>query len=307
MRYLEKHAGEIRIISKTSQVSYSNAIKTLQSAFSAPVSWIKASSSCQYRFEILGVVGIRSENRITAHAHRYYEVGLGLAGTAELVLGRERHELCPGALYIVEPGVTHRLSCLAKESFSAFIFLVTPETLLDSLPGIHSSKVFKNKDLLEILLSWAEINQARLIDPVALSLFARFMAFEMLSLLSHGDSEVSWTLVERAKSYIENKLPGRIDVPAMAAFLKVSERTLRRHFQGDLNKSVIQYVNERRLAVAERYLALHLSVADIAHLIGFESASQLTRLFQKSKGVSPKAWQQSVAPTRRILASKSLN
>ena len=102
------------------------------------------------------------------------------------------------------------------------------------------------------------------------------------------------------KFLLKEILPEKVDIPTAAAELGVSERTLRRHFQNELGMSVIEYVNDRRVGLAQSYLALHISVQDIARKVGFRSSGQLSRLFQKRTGMTPKAWQQSRAPTRRI-------
>ena len=139
-----------------------------------------------------------------------------------------------------------------------------------------------------------------MVDPVALSLFARYLAFEILAKLSIQTDASRLSLVEKARNRIEQILHEKVEVSNIAADLKVSERTLRRHFQLELGKSVTEFVSERRLVLSKKYLTMHLSVADVAKRVGFESPSQLSRLFQKLEGVTPKAWQQSVAPTRRI-------
>jgi AraC-like DNA-binding protein/mannose-6-phosphate isomerase-like protein (cupin superfamily) len=273
----------------------SQLLPILKRAFPNKLLWMKVSPRCRYRFEAIGVCEFRPEFSVTAHSHNNYEVGLGLVGTGELVFGGDIKTLKPGGLFLIEAGTPHLLSASKKEGFSAFIINITPEAFS------HETKILDASGIEKIVFAWVELMDVNMPDPVSLSLFVRYLAFEMLSLLSHGNSPDTWTLTERAIRYIEHRLPGKLDLTSMAPDLGVSERTLRRHFQKDQGKSISEYLCERRLELAERYLALHLCVSDVARMIGFESTSQLSRLFQKQKGITPKGWQQKIAPTRRIV------
>ena len=284
-------------------------IRILKTAFLNNISWLKASSKCRYRFEALGVCEFLPEFNVTAHSHKNYEVGLVLHGTGELVFGGDLKRLEPGGLYLIEPGTTHRLSASQRGGFSALIININPEPFLpettaEPIPGINSSRLLDGSGIEKMMFAWADLIRVKMPDLVSLSLFVRYLGFEMLTLLSNGNSPDTWSLTDRAIRYIEDRLPGRLDLTRMASDLGVSERTLRRHFQSDQGKSVSEHLSERRLALAERYLVLHLAVSDVARMVGFESASQLSRLFQKHKGITPKGWQQTIAPTRRIVLPK---
>ncbi|MDA0349274.1 MAG: AraC family transcriptional regulator [Verrucomicrobia bacterium] len=284
-------------------------LHVLKRAFLNNISWLKASQTCRYRFETLGVCEFRPEFKVTAHSHKNYEVGLALHGTGELVFGGDLKRLEPGGLYLIEPGTTHRLSASPNEAFSALIITITPEPFLpesaaEPIPGISSSRLLDASGIEKIVFARAELIRVKMPDPVSLSLFVRYLGFEMLTLLSHGNSPDAWSLTDRAIRYIEDLLPGKLDLTSMAPDLGASERTLRRHFQKEQGKSISEYLGERRMVLAERYLSLHLAVSDVARMVGFESTSQLSRLFQKQKGITPKGWQKTIAPTRRIVRPK---
>ena len=213
-------------------------LQFLKRSFANNVSWTKASPDCRYGFEVIGVDEFRPEFKITAHSHPYYEVGLGLVGSGALLLGKETKTVKPGDLYIIEPGITHRVSALQEGTFAVFIFQVTLESKKseqpsNSIPGIVGSSLLVESEIEKMVLSWAEINVGKSQDPVSLSLFARCLAFEMLSLLSVSSKIGDWTVPDRAIKYIEESLPGKFDVSTMATDLMVSQRTLRRHFQNE--------------------------------------------------------------------------
>jgi len=286
--------------------SDSDWLKALATTFASQISWVKASPSCRYRFDVVGVVSFQSSQHITAHEHEFYEVGLCLAGNGRLSIARESKSISSGDLFVIQPGKVHSLKASADSDLSIFLFRVNIEgdhvlQLSDWASGLSQNALVKAGKLLQLIRSWAELRVIELSDTVSLSLFSRYLAFEMLALLGSMQSRKDpASLVEKAKLHIEQNLSRKIEVRDLADYVGVSERTIRRHFRSELAISVIDYVSQRRIDRAERYLALHWSVADVAREVGFETSGQLSRLFQKVKGVTPKAWQQAVAPTKRL-------
>jgi mannose-6-phosphate isomerase-like protein (cupin superfamily) len=171
----------------------SQLLPILKRAFPNKLLWMKVSPRCRYRFEAIGVCEFRPEFSVTAHSHNNYEVGLGLVGTGELVFGGDIKTLKPGGLFLIEAGTPHLLSASKKEGFSAFIINITPEafsheTKIEPIPGINSSRLLDASGIEKIVFAWVELMDVNMPDPVSLSLFVRYLAFEMLSLLSHGNS-----------------------------------------------------------------------------------------------------------------------
>ena len=282
-----------------------NSSQNLRSALSEGVSWTKASGQSRHRFELLGVVDFAEGQTVTAHAHPFCEIGLVLEGEGRLQLRRESFTLERNGIYMVQPGVSHKVLAANSSGFQCIVLHVTSERiqgegLVKPLPGMSGTGVRRHAPLGEVIQSWARLFESRQADAVSLSLFARFLATEIVSVFSDSGDRPDSTVVEQAKLKIEQGLSEKIEVAELAEALGVSERTLRRHFQKDLNCSVMEYIHQQRLRLAQIHLTHHQSVAEVARRVGFDSAGQLSRLFRKQLGVSPKRWQKLHAPTRRF-------
>ncbi len=252
----------------------------------------------------MGVGGFQPHFKITTHSHSFFEMGLVLTGEGSLSVAKDEYKLTAGDVFAVEPEQAHRIWASGSRDMKCFLFQVSTESTgqfdaARSLINIKKGRLRKGDALLKLIESWAEVKQTGLGNTLSLSLFSRFLVYEILSLYGNVETMRAWSLVDKAKDLIEEKLSDRLDVPGIAAVLNVSERTLRRHFQQELGTSVIDYINDRRLELAQRYLSLHVGVTDIAKMVGFETSGQLSRLFQKRQGELPKTWQQRLAPTRR--------
>lgn len=280
------------------------SLRALHSAFSKTVSWVKVSSDTRYRFNVIGMGVFQPHFKITAHSHLFYEVGLVLDGEGTLSIAKAEHKLMAGDVFVVGPDQVHRVWASGERRMECFMFQVSVESLGKNgapkgLINVEGKCLRRGEALLKLVESWAEVQQTGLGNSLSLSLFSRFLVYEILSLYGNVETMQGWSLVDKAKEFIEESLSDRLDVPKIAAAMNVSERTLRRHFKQELGISVIDYINDRRFELAQRYLSLHVGVTDIAKMVGFETSGQLSRLFQKRQGVLPKTWQQRMAPTRR--------
>ena len=276
----------------------------LRKLFPTVMTWAKASPTCRYRFDFVGVGEFCSGPKIPVHAHEYYEVGFVLTGNGILQLGTKTHSLEPGAVYSVAPGVSHCIAALNGTSFQGLFFNIKPEVVssrggIQKFPGLETSKYLRTEGLKDIITSAAKHHLGNPVDPVSSSLLARYLVNELLAVLTEVISSKYSFVVSQALSYLEVHLHEGLTIQAMAQYVGVSERTLRRRFQAELGMSVSEYIARKRVQLAEQYLAFNLPVSEVAKMIGFESPSQLSRLFVKERGVAPKAWQKGIASPRR--------
>lgn len=98
-------------------------------------------------------------------------------------------------------------------------------------------------------------------------------------------------MVSEAMRYIAEHSRQAISAEDVAAALQVSRRTLDRRFEEVLGKTVSQEVMRKRLQQIEvSLIESDLTMADIAGLFGFGSASQFTQFFKKQAGMTPSAY-----------------
>lgn len=95
-------------------------------------------------------------------------------------------------------------------------------------------------------------------------------------------------MVSKAMRYIAEHSRQAVSAEDVADALEVSRRTLDRRFEDLLGKTVSQEIMRKRIEQLEHALIdSELTMASIADLFGFGSASQFTQFFKKQAGVTP--------------------
>lgn len=283
-------------------------IVAMRSLFPDRVSWVTASTACRYRFEFLGWCEFSKGLVAAAHAHDYYEAGLILGGEGKLQLGARSIRLSSGDAYVVVPGSNHRVVPTRETPLSGVFFNINAEAnssddLAPSFAGLEKSRHVKTKALQQVVSAALEHHATESMGRISTSLLARYLVSEVLGALADELPPAHSLLLSAALKYIEEHLGEGLEIKGMSEFLGVSERTLRRRFQSELGVSISEHVAGRRVQLAEKYLSFNLTVGAVAQMVGFESPSQLSRLFVREKGITPKAWQKEVAPRRRIVST----
>lgn len=98
-------------------------------------------------------------------------------------------------------------------------------------------------------------------------------------------------LIERAHALIALRCQERLSLPAIAAELGVSYSHLRQTFTKRIGLSPKQYYCQVRLQKAQELLAnTTRSVQEIADILGFHSAFQLSKHFKQHVGEAPQHW-----------------
>jgi AraC family transcriptional regulator len=98
-----------------------------------------------------------------------------------------------------------------------------------------------------------------------------------------------------AIDFMEANLQHSIGLPAIAAATCLSPSHFARQFHATVGKAPHQYLVQLRIERAERLLReTDTRLADIAFACGFASQEHMTRLFKRSKGVTPAAYRKTV-------------
>jgi transcriptional regulator GlxA family with amidase domain len=84
-------------------------------------------------------------------------------------------------------------------------------------------------------------------------------------------------------------------IGVLAKSLNTSVRSLNRHFKVAVGISPLQYVQQKRLLLAEELLKTsNLGIAELANLAGFQDAQHFGRLFKKHYGIAPRDYRLTV-------------
>lgn len=108
-----------------------------------------------------------------------------------------------------------------------------------------------------------------------------------------AESSSSRSLVQEAQRLIEANLGKDLSVTLLAQQLYVSKTRLCAVFKQETGLGVAEYIRSRRMdTAAELLLSTGLSVAEIAHAVGYPRQSSFTDAFRLCKAMSPTQWRQ---------------
>ncbi len=93
------------------------------------------------------------------------------------------------------------------------------------------------------------------------------------------------------QSYIKKNLHSKITLADLSWNLHCSTVTLTEHFKREFGMTIMQYVTQQRMELAEQMLlAEDLSINEIATACGFMDIEYFSRTFKTVHGVSPSRW-----------------
>lgn len=94
--------------------------------------------------------------------------------------------------------------------------------------------------------------------------------------------------IKKAVEYISHHLHSDIIVPDICRYCGVSESYLRINFKRDVGKSIVEYINEQKIAEAKMLLKnTSYTISEIAEYLSFSSQSYFTNIFKKYTGLTP--------------------
>ena len=98
-------------------------------------------------------------------------------------------------------------------------------------------------------------------------------------------------VVQRAHTLIALRCQEPLDLPALAAELGVGYSNLRHSFMSRVGISLGRHYQNTRIQKAQELLLnTAKSVKEVAEILGFDSASHLSKQFKQRIGVSPNDW-----------------
>lgn len=95
-------------------------------------------------------------------------------------------------------------------------------------------------------------------------------------------------LLKTCTEYINDHIYSQIDMAKLEEVTNTSRKTIHRHFKEYMNITPSEYINEKRLAEAERLLKnTTISLVDISSMLYYSSQSHFTRCFREKYGITP--------------------
>jgi AraC-like DNA-binding protein len=244
--------------------------------------------------------------RFDPHYHLDCHIALIAEGVQCQTFKGESLALTRGAIQLMPPGEVHDGSAGADESYTLQTFRLAPALLKglgEEITGKHhfpsqAAAVLRDSQLADQLINLHAglqvastdplLKEARVLDLLE-SLFAR--------LLKPPPQVISGTLLPRQllrlRDYMEAHLCDKITLDDLAILLGLDRFRLLKLFKRTVGMTPHAWLLRLRLESAVELIKMKhdMSIADIAHAVGFFDQSHFTRAFRDAYGVTPTRFQ----------------
>lgn len=248
------------------------------------------------------------------HNHNCYELCIVTSGSGIFFYDEKKVKLQQGDVFIVDPYIVHEIQTNSHQTLQLIYFFIdikinelsTPKSpedqMMHSFLSRHKVLVSSQMHLLSYFIFIDSYNSIKKSRGFGIYHSIKNLILESLDSLSNKTENLSKSLIfssstlESALDYIDNNLNKKILVNEIANHCRSSERNLQYLFKKHLNKTIVEYVSERKINLASHYLMRQFSVQSTANLVGINDCAQFTKLFKKYKAISPKKYQLLHAP-----------
>ena len=112
-----------------------------------------------------------------------------------------------------------------------------------------------------------------------------YILFEILDTISLKSNHPE---IIRIEKFIDENISGRITLTMISEHVHLSKEYISYIFKKNVGKTVIEYVNERKMMLAKNMIqAGEMSMKDIAENLGYENYGYFSRTFKKHFRTSP--------------------
>lgn len=244
------------------------------------------------------------------HFHNCYELYIVTCGEGTFAYDKKSYKIKDGDIFIADPNVIHEIKVSNLQSLKGINFFIEikdnghlkPRTLQElsiySFLSGHKVTLESQKHLFAYLMFIDAYYNEKRGRGFAIEQALKNLILECLNSLSlksggvYKIRENTRSTFELALDYIDHNLNNKIVIKEVAKELCISERTLEYLFKKHINKTIKDYVNQKKMTLAAHHLMKQFSVTDTAMQVGINNTSQFIRLFKKYLGVTPKKYQQ---------------
>lgn len=248
------------------------------------------------------------------HYHDSYELVIVLKGKGSFIYKNQNHLLSKGDIFLSEPFVNHEIHINPRDTLTLlYIFInfeeksmsssqMFEEKIIDSFIHQHHNILHNQYQLNAYLSFFNEYKQDQKFrnDIWLYKTLETFLlnCLDILAINESKDIDMKYdaNIFERTLDYIDQNLSKKISADIISKEMCTSRRNLYYLFEKNLNKSVHNYINERKISLAEHYLMMNLNVTEAASLVGIDNLSYFNKLFRKYKNISPREYVRKVIP-----------
>ncbi|MCI1984989.1 MAG: AraC family transcriptional regulator [Lactobacillus sp.] len=250
------------------------------------------------------------------HSHNRYEIYYlsKLEGTAHINIMGKDYPLTQDSLVLIDSFLPHQTDFSGASAHERYLIEVAPEHFSKEASQLIDFPIdlfFKNfygvyaldpKTAITIKHLFISINREFILNESQFENMIILKQLEIFVLLERfveqesdylGTADQQRIIIPVVKFIVEH-FQEEISLSSLANTFFVDKSYLARTFKCCTGKTVHRFINQRRLDMAERYLAIHTeySIEEIAYLCGFHSLSYFDKLFRSIVNISPKQFRQ---------------
>lgn len=264
--------------------------------------------------KIIEVRNSWEKDRVRWHYHKELEIVLVRKGSVVFHTVEQSYQLRPGDVLLLGSNQLHtsqRIECPEAKYIVLHVDLLSYfEQAI--MPYYHYfSEVYRPLSELNYIF-W---NNDRVKRKVALSILSIYKEMQMksngfeiavsikvkqilLDIFRNDDKHSLGTRIGRDVHtlepiflYVEQRLSEKIEMKEACQLLNMSYSYFSKYFKDMIGTTFINFVNFKRIQMAERYLATTTaSISEVASMVGLENLSHFYHLFKRYKGCTPKQY-----------------
>ncbi|WP_147917806.1 helix-turn-helix domain-containing protein [Ruania zhangjianzhongii] len=236
-----------------------------------------------------------NHGRRRRHGAREAVVLVCVAGRGRCQLGDSVVEVRPGQALVLAPGRAHLYWADAVDPWTLWWFHATGSDLDDLLTPIVDDDghgLVPLHDPAPVVHAMEQVMQALERDETAPSLVsasgAAWHALAQIASDQLAGPRDATSPVQRARDYLLENFDQPVRVPELAARVGLSASHFAATFRRATGGGVLEYVKRIRMARARVLLVTSdLTVAEVAHAVGYEDPFYFSRQFRAVSGASP--------------------
>lgn len=265
-----------------------------------------AGSPLSFQVQYWGITPQHYSN--SPHKHSFYEACFVREGEGSYWERDAEYPLCKDTLFLSRPDVLHQIRSEKGMELWYVAFEIdesrsAPEALAGfrALADISDCVKYRVGDSPTALIWRALVEQTRHYAAHADSLLnglAHSLLLSLCSFFADTDesgaerqpppSKPSHHALRSAVLYIRDNLSADLSVKEIARYMHLSERTVTRLFQDNLQTSCQEYIQREKLKRAVHMIRhTDLGISEIAERAGYGSVHYFTRVFTKMYGMPP--------------------
>jgi AraC-like DNA-binding protein len=253
------------------------------------------------------------------HRHNGYEVYLFLQGNVNFYFEQYCYKLTRGNILVIRPDEFHRAVCLDSSLYERAVINLklpyieqfsTPQTVLHrcfsgTLKERKHIAVLSEPDINEFLTLIQNIKKVVHSMKYGDDIMTRNYISNLLILVNKAiqkdedalSTNIMPKLISDIIELIESNITDTITLTMLSDKLFLNGTYISRKFKHSTGLTLQQYIVEKRIALAKRYLLEGQSVTDSCFQSGFNNYSNFIRTFTKQTGISPGKYKTTLAST----------